>query len=204
MSRDAVLRTIHANGFSDAMMQLEPGSIMIIEPDQQITFVVREYVAGFLFDHAEENVALILKGGRNPLHPNRLTWQEGKHNAIGGKVEPGETPLEAMRREFKEEALKEVTEWREFCVLEGDGFRVHFFMAHADNIHDVQSGTDEPVHICGVHDLPQALMTNLRWLILMAQSMKDERAAAFLVKEQYPAGAPVTTKAISLVIEVRP
>jgi len=42
------------------------------------------------------HVALILKD-----HP---AWQAGKYNALGGKVEPGETPKEAALRELKEEA----------------------------------------------------------------------------------------------------
>lgn len=51
------------------------------------------YVLGFLFSNFD--VALIKK-----THPE---YQKGKLNGIGGKIEPRETPLEAMEREFFEE-----------------------------------------------------------------------------------------------------
>ncbi len=54
-----------------------------------------EYVLGFMFSPDEKKVLLIWK--------NRPSWQAGKLNGIGGKVNPGETPLEAMEREFIEE-----------------------------------------------------------------------------------------------------
>ncbi len=55
-----------------------------------------DYVAGFYFSECGERVALIRK-----LKPE---WQRGWLNGIGGKVEPGESPLSAMVREFEEEA----------------------------------------------------------------------------------------------------
>ena len=46
---------------------------------------IKEYVAGFLFSRDGSLLALILK--------NKPDWQKGKLNAIGGKIEDGETPL---------------------------------------------------------------------------------------------------------------
>lgn len=57
--------------------------------------VKHRYVVGFLFSEDESRVLLVLK--------NRPAWQEGKLNGVGGKIEAGETPLQAMEREFKEE-----------------------------------------------------------------------------------------------------
>lgn len=54
-----------------------------------------EYVLGFLFRECQPLVALITK--------NKPEWQKNKKNGIEGKIEPNETPLEAMRREFQEE-----------------------------------------------------------------------------------------------------
>lgn len=82
---------------------------------------MQEYVAGFAFDYALDEVLLVRK--------QRPQWQAGKLNAIGGKIEPGERPLDAMRREFTEETTLNVFDWEMFCVLRGDGFVVHFFAA---------------------------------------------------------------------------
>jgi len=38
------------------------------------------------------------------VHKNRPAWQAGRYNLPGGKVEPGETPEHAARRELLEEA----------------------------------------------------------------------------------------------------
>lgn len=59
--------------------------------------VAHRYVLGFMFDHEEKHVLLIWK--------NRPKWQAGKLNGIGGKIEAGETPLQAMEREFTEETF---------------------------------------------------------------------------------------------------
>lgn len=53
------------------------------------------YVCGFLFETDLQRVLLRLKA--------RPAWQRGKLNGIGGKVESGETPFYAMRREAREE-----------------------------------------------------------------------------------------------------
>ena len=49
------------------------------------------YVAGFMFDSSYENVLLIRK--------TKPKWQEGLLNGVGGKIEPGEKELDAMKRE---------------------------------------------------------------------------------------------------------
>jgi 8-oxo-dGTP diphosphatase len=53
------------------------------------------YVLGFCFNNELTMVVLIRK-----THPD---WQAGKLNGVGGLVELGESPIEAMIREFKEE-----------------------------------------------------------------------------------------------------
>jgi 8-oxo-dGTP diphosphatase len=138
----------------------------------------QEYVAGFLFANNFELVALIEK--------QKPAWQKGKLNAIGGKIEPGETPLQAMVREFQEETSMLVENWRQFVTLSGDGFVVHFFfaMVSEDAIYEVKTMTEEEVSVyeydelCDLKTIP-----NLRWLIPMAMSMQYETAAAFNVTE---------------------
>ena len=57
--------------------------------------MVKRYVVGFLLNYDRTQVVLIRK--------NRPAWQAGHLNGVGGKIEMGETPIEAMTREFEEE-----------------------------------------------------------------------------------------------------
>jgi 8-oxo-dGTP pyrophosphatase MutT (NUDIX family) len=57
---------------------------------------MQRYSAGLAFSKDGTCFALIRK--------NRPLWQAGFLNAIGGEIEPGELPLDAMMREFREEA----------------------------------------------------------------------------------------------------
>lgn len=56
---------------------------------------MQEYVLICLYHYLTERVLLIKK--------KRPKWQEGLFNLPGGKVEPGESPLEAATRKLKEE-----------------------------------------------------------------------------------------------------
>jgi 8-oxo-dGTP pyrophosphatase MutT (NUDIX family) len=55
----------------------------------------REYVVGFCINGDRSEVLLIEK--------QKPAWQRGKLNGVGGKIEPGESPIDAMIREFREE-----------------------------------------------------------------------------------------------------
>lgn len=136
---------------------------------------MKEYVAGFLFNEERNAVALILK-----THPS---WQAGKYNAIGGKVEIDENPLDAMRREFKEETGLEVDDWREFALLSDErGWVVRFYWAVGEPW-ACKKMTDERPVMALVSQLPKNIIPNLRWLIPMAASMKDERCDSFVIRE---------------------
>lgn len=109
----------------------------------------QDYVLGFAFSPGNHYVALIEK--------QRPAWQAGKWNGIGGKVEVGEAPIDAMVREFREEAGAAITadRWREFLVLSGtesqvperagDTYRIHCFRASGVTQRQVRSATDERV-----------------------------------------------------------
>lgn len=86
---------------------------------------IKQYVAGFLFSRDLKNVMLIRK--------TKPAWQAGKLNAIGGKIEPGETEYGAMVREFEEETGIKHFGWKPYAQLigeEDDGreYIVHFFV----------------------------------------------------------------------------
>ncbi|MBN2239449.1 MAG: NUDIX domain-containing protein [Dehalococcoidales bacterium] len=118
---------------------------------------VTEYVVGFLFD-GKGHVALIRK-----LRPE---WQKGRLNGIGGHIEEGETPQEAMVREFKEEAGVEL-EWEQFALMRGRGYRLHLFSAR-DSSAEPKTLTDEVVGWYEVDNLPEDILANLTWVIPMA------------------------------------
>jgi len=121
--------------------------------------MVTNYVAGFLFSTSGKQVALIQK--------TKPDWQKGKLNGIGGKIEEGETPLEAIRREFQEETGANVMEWRQFVEMRWRGAVIHFFVAHGD--HGLTSITEEIVGWYDVDFLFNApTLPNLRWLVPMA------------------------------------
>jgi 8-oxo-dGTP diphosphatase len=151
----------------------------------------RCYVAGFLFDSNAEKIALIEK--------QRPEWQRWQLNGIGGKIErnrqncmcyendsdqinfdpcicPMEKPVEAQRREFREETGVDYEGWMEFCLLDGPDYEVHFFYGFDNRVFEVKTKTDEKVSIYEtLHVLDTSithpLIPNLRWLIPMALSM---------------------------------
>lgn len=130
-----------------------------------------EYVAGFLFSSDGKSIVLVRK--------NRPDWQAGKLNGVGGHIEPGEMPLGAMYREFQEEAGA-TPAWRPFCILSGEGFRVHFFRAFDDYAFaSTWSRTDEKIERHYTMDLfrsplNEQILPNLNWLIPMALSIDND------------------------------
>ena len=144
------------------------------------------YVAGFLFTDDSRHVVLIEKV--------RPEWQAGLLNGIGGHVEPGETPLEAMVREFNEETGVEVSTWKQFATLKGESdvqWTVHFFCAFDTRAFQrVEQMTDESPVKMWVDSLDfDGTIPNLSWLIPMALTMKRENASRFEIQEAYASAA---------------
>lgn len=124
---------------------------------------VQEYACGFLFNPERTHVLLIRK--------RRPAWQAGRLNGLGGKIEPGETPAEAMRREFREEAGVEIASWQHALTLSGAddggsgrGWAGHFFRAFGD-LSTVRAMTDEPLEVHPARSPPDDVIPNLRWII---------------------------------------
>lgn len=139
--------------------------------NEQIEERMAVYCCGFVFDTERNNVLLIEK--------NRPAWQRGKLNGIGGHLENGEKPVNAMIRECKEETgLVIVRSWHKLCVLTGIDWQVHFFWATSDlseigRLHGVL--VDEGrLAIVPTRAFPDNCIRNLRWLIPMALSGDTE------------------------------
>jgi 8-oxo-dGTP diphosphatase len=145
-----------------------------------------EYVLGFMFnDVMFDRVVLIRK--------NRPEWQAGKLNGVGGKIEPGETPEEAMRREFLEETSLDHRSWHLFTTLTTvEGHVVHCFRARcgSDYWNMIRTVTDETVVTRPVHELTllqegRSCMPNVAWLAPMALSFyRGERCRSFETAER--------------------
>lgn len=102
------------------------------------------------------------------IKKQRPDWQKGQWNGIGGKVEEGENPEDAMRREFREETGLDTENWRYFCRFSGEGWVVQCFRAFSDNVSQVKTTTDEDVVVWAVGEIPEMHIPNLDFLIPMA------------------------------------
>ncbi|MGE3771080.1 MAG: NUDIX hydrolase [Bdellovibrionales bacterium] len=124
---------------------------------------MQDYVAGFMFDATQQNVALIRMGEHKP------PYLRGRLNAIGGKIENAETPVAAMVREFAEETGVPTTAdiWTTRVILTKPGvYRVHFFAASDDAVRHVRSNEKEEVEVFSLQGGdPVHLVPNLQWLI---------------------------------------
>lgn len=131
------------------------------------------YCLGFLFCLSGSHVVVLIK-------KNRPEWQAGLLNGVGGKVEAGEHPGAAMRREFLEETGVEIKDWTPFAEMIFKECDVYCFAA-SDNdpensrVFLVQSMTEEEVGIYSVNTPgPTPRIPNLQWLIPMALSRLSE------------------------------
>jgi 8-oxo-dGTP diphosphatase len=125
---------------------------------------VIRYVLGFRFDG--DRVLLLQKA--------RPAWMAGMLNGVGGKIEPGETPLDAMRREFFEETGLVAHDWQPVAVLEGaNGYEMHVFASEGP-IDGARSVTDEPLYVAAPwHTEGSSLrkLPNMQWLLAMSRQL---------------------------------
>src|ERR1700691_1852233 len=136
----------------------QPTSIGITEASDG---TITEYVVGFLFDPDRRDVLLIQK--------TLPAWQVGRLNGIGGHIDPHEKPLDAMAREFAEEAGVSGLSWEPVSILSGDQFCVHFFAAFDASIYKAWTVTDEKVLVERVAGLcRRPLLPNLALMIALA------------------------------------
>jgi len=127
---------------------------------------VKDYCLGFGFDY-DGDVLLIRK--------NKPAWMAGKLNGLGGAVEPGETPRDAMVREFNEECgiLTRHEDWTAFAVMEfpKTGDRVFCFASILQGIMDgvYETTTAELVNLFEQNIVRfNDALPNLKWLVPLA------------------------------------
>jgi 8-oxo-dGTP diphosphatase len=123
------------------------------------------YVVGFAFNPSKTHVLLIEK-----THPE---WQRGKWNGIGGHIEEGELPLEAMIREAREEtAIDDDFRWELYATMRGEDFVCFVFaglITESPGLSD--SGERLQMWAVPLYDLPR--LANLDFLIAAALVRKS-------------------------------
>lgn len=124
--------------------------------------MIKDYCLGFAFNMS--HVLLIEK--------QKPDWQKGKLNGLGGLIEPRETSMMAMAREFEEECgIKTAPEdWSLFARLDIglNECRVYCFKAFLD-ITKAKTTTGEKIKLVHIDELQlQARISNLDWLIPLA------------------------------------
>ncbi len=145
----------------------------------------KQYVVGFVFGvdktFGAKSVVLIKKD-----HP---AWQAGRLNGVGGKVEDGERPSEAMSRELLEEAGVYVApdSWKHFATLSGLFGDVRCFHVTNQLAYDeAKTRTSEEIVRVAIEELwSHKRISNLDFLIHAALDENDGGGTPF-IQVYYP------------------
>lgn len=137
-----------------------------------------DYTLGFLF---YECYCVLIK-------KNRPDWQQGQLNGIGGKVKKDELVIDAMVREFNEEAgiplcRLQGVQWDAVTMMKlmSTDSRVHVYGGHwtwgssfFDVVDPFVDNNDEGIPtIVNTNKLPDNVLPNLHWLLPMARRPRD-------------------------------
>lgn len=127
---------------------------------------VKRYCLGFAFEKTGLQEVLLIK-------KTKPEWQRGMLNGVGGSIEPGETSLDAMIREFYEETHEgtEPSEWREFATLVCPDVRVVCFSGCISYFDPWRGNPNGEVARWRSLYTPNSVnwIPNLNWLIPMAR-----------------------------------
>ena len=120
------------------------------------------------------------------IRKNRPEFQKGRLNIIGGHIESGEYPKDAVIREVFEESglVVDPENIRLFCTLRDYaqmGY-VYFYITYMD-FTKAETTTDEDLEIVKVGDLPESALDNLEWLIPLGMDTADNCAVVSCGKQ---------------------
>ena len=140
------------------------------------------YVLALLFTPDRSHLVLMRK--------TRPAWQAGRVNALGGKLLPGESAVQAARREVREEAGVDVEEWEELLTWDDPVYRLHVVRAFHEAALHARTAEDQEVFRARVDALPAELIDNLRWLVPLA--LDRDVAVPVRVRSASPEGSGLT------------
>jgi 8-oxo-dGTP diphosphatase len=141
-----------------------------------------QYVLALLFTEDRRHVVL--------MHKTRPAWQAGRVNALGGKLLPTESALDAARREVREEAGVDVATWEEFLVWEDPVYRMHAVRAFDAAATRARTAEDQAVFLADAATPPPNVIDNLRWLIPLA--LDRDVAVPIVVRSAAAEGSGLT------------
>ncbi len=124
---------------------------------------MKHYVLGFVFNSQLNKVLLIKK--------ERPDWMKGRWNGIGGKLEDGETPSDAMYREANEETGERYV-FEHVLTFVCPGGTIYVFAAYMKaRIIPYKQIEDEELRVFNANELPYTIMmSNLKWVIPLCLS----------------------------------
>lgn len=118
---------------------------------------LEHYVMGFVFNTHRNKVLLIEK--------RRPDWMAGRWNGIGGHIEKGETPYEAIVRECNEETgYKRIWKHKITFICPGGTVFVYATDSHYNKI-PFEQIEDEILKEFYIEHLPDESMSNIRAFI---------------------------------------
>jgi len=142
------------------------------------------YVLALLFTADRRQVVLMRR--------TRPVWQAGRVNALGGRLVDGESPVDAARREVREESGVEVKEWAEVLVWDDAEYRMHVMRAVSELARAARTMEDQEVFLADVESLPANVIDNLRWLVPLA--LDADVALPVAVKSAAAEGSGLTER----------
>ena len=154
--------------FAFAVNATHPGRLSALIAQYAHPDRPNEFTLGFAFTPSSR-VVLVKK--------ELPTWQKGRWNGVGGRIEPAEGFMGAMRREFREETGVDHADWRLSGLLVGDDWRVFVMTAISEAFYTVKTMTDEEIALHptgGVKVSPFGYIENLPALISLCQISASE------------------------------
>lgn len=127
------------------------------------------YTLGFILDRTGRYVLLV--------HKKSPEWQRGKLNGVGGKVEQGESLIDCIGRETREEACLSIkpASWVPIGTIKHQresqkkGEVAVFATQFTGDRRRARKGDHERVGWCKIDTLPNNVLSNVLWLVLIAR-----------------------------------